>query len=465
MIPERMRAPSSEPAPSPWLDRLPPAAPAPPLEGELRVDAAVVGAGYSGLHAALALRERGLSVALLEAHSAGFGASGRNAGHVTPTIGKDLPTLLAVYGREGARELVRFAEAAIAYTEETLARLAARGADAHYRPTGNVAAAVHPRQAERLRRTAETIEALGAHASYLDPEAMRKRGLPEAFACGVLEGAGGTLDPARYARGLRDEAVAAGVRLFEATPVVGLEDGARLALRTPRGHVRAEHVVLALNAYAPDAGVLRRRLLRGYVSLFETRPLTPEERASVGWPGEEGIYTAHEILESYRLTARGSIVGGSKHLRYGFAGRALPDEAPAVFDLITRTFRERFPTLSGVEVERCWSGPIAFTLDFLPALGRLPERPRVAYAAGYAGHGVALASHCGRLAAGLALGDPDARAAAAPLTERFRPPLPPEPFRWLLVRGLTGLFGAVDARLDRAARAWLASGGADGRRP
>lgn len=453
MIPPQPSDPLPDVPPSPWLERLEPASTAPPLEGELRVDAAVVGAGYAGLHAALALRERGLSVALLEARTAGFGASGRNAGHLTPTIGKDLPTLLAVYGREGARELVRFAETAIRFVEDTLDRLAARGADAHYRPSGNIVAAVHPRQAPRLERAAETAASLGAAATYLDAEAMRKRGIPEAFACGVLEGAGGTLDPARYARGLRDAAVAAGVRLFEDTAVLGLDDGPRLALRTPRGHVRAEHVVFALNAWSAGAGILRRRVLPASVSLFETRPLTRDERASLGWPSEEGLYTAHEMLESYRLTARGSLVGGAKCLRYGFGGRILPDDAPAVFETITAVFRERFPTLLGVPIERCWSGPIAFTLDFLPALGRLPDRPRVAYTAGYAGHGVALASHCGRLAAGLSLGDPDAHAAAAPLVERFRPPLPPEPFRWLVVRGLTALFGAVDARLDRAARA------------
>ena len=169
--------------PSPWLDRLPPVEPAPPLEGELRADAVVVGAGYTGLHAALALRERGLDVALLEASIAGFGASGRNAGHLTPTIGKDLPTLLLLYGRDGARALVRFAEAAVAYVEDTLVR---HGIDCAYRPMGNLVAAVHPSQRARLERTAEAAASLGAQATFLADEDRRKRGIPAAFPCGVL---------------------------------------------------------------------------------------------------------------------------------------------------------------------------------------------------------------------------------------------------------------------------------------
>jgi glycine/D-amino acid oxidase-like deaminating enzyme len=158
------------------------------------------------------------------------------------------------------------------------------------------------------------------------------------------------------------------------------------------------------------------------------------------------------MLESYRLTARGSIVGGAKRVRYGFGGRTLPDEAPAVFRVIEEAFRDRFPELGAIPIERCWSGPIALALDFLPLVGTLPTRPRVGYAVAYAGHGIALASHCGRIAAGLLLGDAAARDAAAPLTERFRPPLPPEPLRWVVFRLLTGVFGAIDRRTDRRAR-------------
>jgi gamma-glutamylputrescine oxidase len=104
--------------PSLWLD--PPPEPGPSLEGELSCDCAVIGAGYTGLCAALALAEAGADVVLLERDYTGFRASDRNAGHLTPTIGKDLPTLLRLYGREGGGALVRLAEEAEREPAETV---------------------------------------------------------------------------------------------------------------------------------------------------------------------------------------------------------------------------------------------------------------------------------------------------------------------------------------------------------
>ncbi|MEE9608350.1 MAG: FAD-binding oxidoreductase [Myxococcota bacterium] len=437
--------PPAAPAVSPWMDE--PCEAAPSLSGSLETDVAVIGAGYTGLSTALALRAEGLRVAVLEREVAGFGASGRNAGHLTPTIGKDPPTLLRAFGRERARALVALAEDAVRHVERNIERFAI---DCDYVPAGNVLAAVHPRQHARLERAAEASAALGAKVRFLPPEDMRKRGLPAAFTCGVLEECGGTLHPARYLRGLRRAALDAGVALHEQTPVLGLDAGRVARLRTPEGEVRAERVVLAANAFTPELGWLRSRVTRLSVSLFESAPLSPEQRDAVDWRGREGIYTAHELLESYRLTARGTVVGGSKRVRYAFGGRAVPDAHPPTFALLESTFRERFPELADVAVERFWSGPIACTLDFLPVLGRTGKHGNVLYGAGYSGHGIALASYAGPLLADLALErDGPARA----LTRGLRLPMPPEPVRWLVVHALTGLFALLDNRVDRAARA------------
>src|SRR5262245_16623053 len=115
---------------SPWLTEI--EAPAPRLEGSVEADVGIIGAGLTGLSTALCLRERGVDkVAIVEAEVAGFGASGRNAGHLTPTIGKDLPTLAMVFGKERARELVAIAESAVAYTESLIER---HSIDCHYEP-------------------------------------------------------------------------------------------------------------------------------------------------------------------------------------------------------------------------------------------------------------------------------------------------------------------------------------------
>jgi glycine/D-amino acid oxidase-like deaminating enzyme len=432
--------------PSPWLADAPPCAPAPPLAGERRVDVAIVGAGYTGLSAALALRAEGLSVAVLERAFAGHGASGRNAGHLTPTIGKDLPTLLRVFGRERAGRLARLAETAIEHVEATIARHAI---DCDYVPAGNVVAAVHASQHPRLERAAAAARELGLRAEWLATGDMRKRGLPGAFTAGVLESLGGVLDPARYVRGLRDAALAAGAGLFEETPVLRIEQGSRLVLHAPRGRLRAERAVLATNAFTPELGWLRRRVLPMVVSLFRTAPLSPAQRAALGWRGREGLYTAHEALESYRLTADGRIVGGARYARAALGARRAPEVHPPTFRALERRFRERFPGLD-VAVESFWSGPIAFTLDFLPLVGRGGRHGNVWHAVAYAGHGLALASYAGRMLADEMAGrDGPGRV----LSERWCPPLPPEPLRWLVARGITAGLEWLDRRTDRRARA------------
>ncbi len=431
-------------APSLWLD--PPPQPGPALEGDVRADAVVVGAGFTGLWAALALRERGADVVVLERSYAGFGASGRNAGHLTPTIGKDLPTLLRLYGRERGGALVRFAEAAVEHVE---AAIAERGLDCDYVAAGNVIAGVHPGQAAALERVARAARELGGAMRMLSEAELAERGLPRFVACGYLDERGGVLDPGKYVRALREEALRAGARLYESTPVDAIAEGPEVRVETPRGSASAPHLILATNAYTPRLGLLRRAVAPLYVSLLATAPLGAEQRERIGWPGGEGIYTAHEVLESHRLTADGRIVSGSRHVRWAYGERALPDREPRTFAALEAMFRARFPELADVAAERAWSGPIAMTLDFLPAVGRAGRHGNVLFGIGYCGHGVAQASYVGTLLAKLAVGEDPGH---PEIVGRRRVPMPPEPLRTLVARAILTTLQALDRRTDRRAR-------------
>jgi gamma-glutamylputrescine oxidase len=435
--------------PSLWLD--PPPEPGPPLEGDLDCDCVVIGAGYTGLSAALAMAEEGADVVVLERDYAGFGASGRNAGHLTPTIGKDLPTLLRLYGRERGGALVRLAEEAIEHVEQALDE---RGIDCDYEPVGNVVCGIHPGQAKMLEKACAAGKELGGSLQMLSTEELAERELPAYVNCGYFEAKGGVLNPGKYVRGLREAALGAGAKLFEGTRVSSITEGTgpgerRIRVETPRGRVSADHCLLATNAYTPELGWLRTHVVPLRVSLFATEPLSAEQRERVGWSGREGTYTAHEILESYRLTADDRIVGGSRYIAYAWGSRIPPDDDPAVFRKLETMFRSRFPELPDVPVERNWSGPIAMSLDFLPSIGRTGKSGKIVYSLGYAGHGVAMASHLGTLAAGMVLrGEPGPGA----LTGRRRIPLPPEPFKWLVAKGIIGALGGLDRRTDKRAR-------------
>jgi gamma-glutamylputrescine oxidase len=424
--------------------------PQPPLAGDTRADVAIVGGGLTGLSTALALRRAGVDAVVLEREFCGFGASGRNAGHLTPTIGKDLPTLLLLYGEERTAAIVRFADHCVRRTEEILVENAI---DCDYAPSGNVMAVVHPKQEKRLRRAADVAHRVGAHVRFLEQGEMRARGLPPGFLCGALEGAGGTLDPGKMVLGLRRAALAAGVRIHEGTRVTEVLRVPSPMVRTANGAVRAERVVMASNAWTREIGAPGKKIVPLYVTLFETEPLGDAQLAALGgWPHREGVYTAHEILESYRLTARRTIVGGSKAPRYHWGAQPGEHGGPDVRcqSTVVRGFRDRFPALAEVPIARFWGGWIAMTLNFLPSIGPLGRDGHLWHALGYNGHGVAQATAAGDILADGITGKDNEWAR---VFRKPAPTLPPEPFLWLTARGLLALFGAIDRITDRQLRA------------
>lgn len=430
---------------SPWLASIEETAPA--LAGDIDVDVVIIGGGYTGLCSALALREEGARVAVLEAGFCGFGASGRNAGHLTPTIGKDLATLQALFRRDTVERMVHLAETAISEVEDLIQRHAIA---CDYEPVGNVVAAVHPKQFRAIDRAAAAAQAFGLPGEVLEEAEMRRRGLPAAFVRGYHERHGGVLDPGRYVRGLRRAALERGVALFEGTAVTVIEDGDRPAALTRGGRAVGRHLVVAVNGYGHDLLLPRpipARVMPIYVQLLQTAPLTDAQLARVGWRGREGVYTAHEVLESWRLTGDNRIVGGSKHIRYGYGGGVLPDRDASVTIRLEATLRRRFPELAEVEVSSVWGGRIALALDFLPAVGRTGRSGNILYSLSYAGHGLAMASYAGRMVADL-VARRDGPGSA--LWNRRGVPIPPEPLRWLVFRALNGFFEGIDRRVDRA---------------
>jgi glycine/D-amino acid oxidase-like deaminating enzyme len=373
-----------------WIDA--PEERAAALAGDAACDVAIVGGGYTGLAAALRLAERGVDTAVLEAGFCGWGASSRNAGQLTPTIAGD-PQLLATVYRKRAAALIGLADAAVHFTEGLIERLAI---DCEYEPVGNVSAALSPGQLRRAERIARGLAAAGGEVDFVEGDRF---GLPERFLGGIRERAGGVLNPGLFARGLRGAVMAAGARVHEETRVEAIEPQAGgVRLRTAGGSVRAEHVLIATNAWTRDLpGAPKRIVAPLWVTLAETEPIDPDRIADCGWTSRAGIYTEHVILESYRLTKRGTIVYGSRNVQppRGAVATRTPDAA--VVDDITRGFRDRFPSLADVAPRRAWGGWIAMTPSWLPVAGQ--AAPNVLYAVGYNGHGLAQAPYLGTLMA------------------------------------------------------------------
>ena len=418
----------------------------PRLSAEIKCDVVIIGGGYTGLSAALSLQAEGLDVVILEQSIAGSGSSGRNAGHLTPTIGKDYASLFRFYGVERARSILKFAEDAVEYAETLIREYQI---DCDYVGHGNIMAAVHSSHERSLRKSIDEARALGANVEFLDAQAMADRGIPAAFKSGILDRAGGILNPGKLVRALRRKALDSGVKIYENSPVSELVDGEPARAICSGGTVQAKNAILATNAYTPELNWLRRKQAPVVVTLMETEALSQQQMEDLQWSNREGIYTAHEILESYRLTSRNTIVAGSKQIKIPFRSKLISTNRPHLFRRTHKAFRDRFPELKKIEVKTYWGGYIGITVDFLPLAGQTGRHGNIHYAMAYAGHGLAQALRMGPVLKASVLGHDDP---VADVLRRKAWSWPIEPFRWLGGQLLRGALTAVDARIDRKIR-------------
>ena len=419
----------------------------PRLEGSEKAEVAVIGGGFTGLMAAITLAEHDVDVALLEQAFCGFGASGRNAGHLTPTIGRDLVYCLKTFGRDKGLKLAAFAEDAVHFTENLFQHY---GIECGYSACGNIVAGVHKKQRTLLVAAAEACNQAGISIQFLDEAQVRDRNLPSLVRFGLQESAGGLLNPGKYVMALRDIAISRGVRIYEQTAVEQIEYGPKVQLRTETGTLSADKVLIATNAFtAPGLNIMHSAVVPLRVTLFNTQPLSASELSTIGWSGREGIYTAHNLLENFRLTADNRISGGSKWVQYGYGSALVNGDQPWVFSAFEQLLKVRFPELPNMKIDQFWGGWIGMTLDMLPVCGVDRAAGNVYHCIGYNGHGIAQASKMGRVMALEMLGyaQPEVK-----LFQRRQIPLPPEPLRWMTVNGMRLVMGLKDQQVDKLLR-------------
>lgn len=391
-----------------------------PLRGDLEVDVAVAGGGYTGLWTALALRERdpSLRVAVLEAEFCGFGPSGRNGGFIHGYWSM-LPTLLELFGREPALALCRAGDRIV---PSVRAFLEARGEDAWLREGGMLKVSTTPAQDAAVESAVEAFRAAGFPDEAVPVE---RPGISPVFRRAVRYRDGATVHPGRLVRALRRAALDAGVELYERTRVTGVGPG---RLLTSGGAVRAREIVVATNAAAADWRPIRGRMtvFGSYVVLTEP---VPELLERIGWTGGEAIVDSRMFLHYFRTTADGRVLMGSGSGPIGYGNRIdrrfTHDAATAA--RAERGLRRLLPGLAEARVEAAWGGPIDVSPDHLPYVGTV-RGSRVHYAMGFSGHGVGPSWLAGQALASLALGADDAWS-RLPLVHRRVPTVPPEPFR------------------------------------
>jgi glycine/D-amino acid oxidase-like deaminating enzyme len=424
-----------------------PGEPCPPLEGRVAADVCIVGGGFAGLWTAVELagREPGLRIALLEADVCGGGASGRNGGFLSSSW-HDLPALCGLFGRE---EGVRYALALADEVTEAERWCAEHDVDAWFHREGVLGARTGTWQ-EGFGADAAGLCAslgLGERMVVLDAAACRAYADSPRFVDGTFTADNATVQPARLARGLRRVALERGVRIFEGTRASGVEYGRPAVVRTERGAVRADQVVLTLGSWAADWPGFRRSF--GVIADFMvvTEPI-PERLGAIGWTSHVGLADGREMLYYLRRTDddRIAIGGGATGVVYGgrIGRRATHDRRVA--EAAARGLLWLFPQLEGVRFTHAWGGPIDHTASFTPFFRTL-EPGNVHAGLGFSGHGLAQTKTGGRILASLVLGVRD-EWTSMPVVGPEVAKAPPEPLRFPLVLAAAWALESGDRRED-----------------
>ncbi|BBK33781.1 glycine/D-amino acid oxidase-like deaminating enzyme [Stella humosa] len=372
--------------PSLWAATAPPGPATRPLAGDVTADVAVVGAGYTGLSTALHLAQRGASVVVVEAAAVGWGASGRNNGQVIPTHPRfDPDHFVAMLGPEKGEAYAALVRDSAGYTFDLIRR---HGMDCEAEQNGWIQPAHRPGRVALSRRRAEQWGRRGAPVEVLDRQQTAAVTGSDFWHGGWLNRDGGHVNPLAYARGLAHAAVAAGVRLHEASPATGLaRDGQRWRVTTPGGAVLAGQVVLATNAYSDDLWPgLRRTVIPVRSYQMATRPLGENVRRSI-LVGNVALSDTQGDLHFFRFDRAGRLVsGGALVVHAGHDAR--------LRRRIGQRLQKVFPQIGEVAFDHLWHGSVGITADRMPHLHELA--PGVVAWIGCQGRGVALASILGR---------------------------------------------------------------------
>ncbi len=356
------------------------------LSESIKADACVIGGGYTGLSAALHLREQGYSVVLLEAQRVGWGASGRNGGQVGTGQRQDEKYLEKRFGRDISQRLWDSAEAA----KSTLRRLVQRHSIDCDLQSGQLVAAAKAADARELEARAEKLQRDYGYSemSYLNRDKLRGCLGSDRYHGATLDHGAMHLHPLNYALGLARACRLAGVNIFEGSRVSAYTRSAPSTVTTAGGRVTADHLILACNGYLKN---LEPRVA-GHIMpinnyIVATEPLTnPQELIANG----ACVHDTQFVVNYFRLSPDGRLLfGGGETYRRKFPKDIAKFVRPCMLAV--------FPQLADTRIDHAWGGTLAVTLSRIPHMGRLS--PNVYFAHGFSGHGVATGSFAGKLMA------------------------------------------------------------------
>jgi glycine/D-amino acid oxidase-like deaminating enzyme len=405
-----------------WHDTVPDdLTPRPGLDGDLDVDVAIIGGGLTGLWTAWYLLQRDptLSVAVLEREIAGFGASGRNGGWCSALFPRSTASLERRHGRDAALAMRR---AMIATVDEVGSQAELAGIDIDWAKAGTVAYARSAVQLASARAEVAEARRYGVdELALLGPQ-------PTGALGATLDPACARIHPAKLVRGLARAVEARGARILEGTAVSGWSAG---RVRTERGAVRADTVIVALEGYGATMPATRRDVLPLYSLMIATEPLPAALWDELGIPHGRTFTDFRHLLVYGQRTADDRFAFGGRGARYHWGSAIAPayDRVPRVFEHLRVALRELFPAIGDVAVTHTWGGPLGVPRDWHAAV-RFDPATRIGSAGGYVGDGLSTTNLAGRTLADLVTGV-DSDLVRLPWVQHRSGRWEPEPLRFV----------------------------------
>jgi glycine/D-amino acid oxidase-like deaminating enzyme len=422
-----------------------------PLPGDIDVDVAIVGAGYTGLWTAYYLHgiDPSLRIAIVERKIAGFGASGRNGGWCSALFP---PASTGIARRHGADAAVATRRAMHEAVVEVGRVAEAEGLDIHYARGGTVSLARNQAQLARAREEVE--EERGVTGPIEELELLTKEETEGLVRATSVLGGNYTphcaaIHPLRLVRGLASRVEARGVSLFERTTASELKPG---AVVTDRGTVRAEIVVRATEGYTPSLRGQRRRVIPIYSLMIATEPLSAEAWDEIGLRRRETFADLRHLRIYGQRTADDRFAFGGRGAPYHFGSRTRPsfDRNRRVHSALRDVLVDLFPVVANFEVSHEWGGALAIPRDWHASVG-LDRRSGLAWAGGYVGDGVATTNLAGRTLAQLITGQEN-DLTKLPWVGHSSRSWEPEPLRWLGVNAGRLLMSSADRTENRTGK-------------
>lgn len=363
-------------------------------KGDLRghYDVAVIGAGFTGLGAARKLAKGGARVAVLEGETVGYGASGRNGGHLNNGLAHSFTAACARFGQETAIAMYRAFDDGI----DTIERIIEdEQIQCDFRRSGKLKLACKPAHMAGIKSNFEALHQLAdPDTELLSREDLKGEVGSDQFHGALLQRKSAMMHMGRFVVGLAQAAERHGADIFENAKVTSCTGDLRgHRLMTPRGEITAGKVLLATGAYtSQDFTWFRRRIIPVGSFLIATRPLTDPEVAAT-LPGDRTCVTTMNVGNYFRLSPDRRLIFGGR-ARFSASSDQRSDAKSG--DVLRATMTTFFPHLDGIDIDYCWGGMVDMTKDRYPRTG---QRDGIYYAMGYSGHGAQIATHLGEIIA------------------------------------------------------------------